>query len=158
MLQESQSVSLSQKDLFLPNCSFQVNNLSKTFHSQLLFEPQPLQITFDNLPQSQPLSQQIIDKTHKFSNLKQQTPTQVFPLKKSTQEQLQSTVSNYQIQKEPHKSQKGLRNLSIKVKQIVFESQPTSYKDVAENLVQELTQEEGRIQHCVLLKNITVKR
>ncbi|CAD8082574.1 unnamed protein product [Paramecium sonneborni] len=145
MLHESQFVSVSHKHLFLPNSPFQINNPSDKPLSQLPFEPQPLEMMFNNLSQQQPLTSQIIAQPYQFSNLKQSTSSTIFRQKRSTQDQLQSTTDNYQSQKEPLKSQKGLRNLSIKVKQIVFEFKCTSYKDVAERLIQELSQEEGRI-------------
>ncbi|CAD8171636.1 unnamed protein product [Paramecium octaurelia] len=148
MLHESQFVSISQKHLFLPNNPFEINNRSDKIYSQLPFEPQPLEMMFDNLPVQQAFSQQIIVKPSKFSNLKKLAPPAILPQKRSCHDQQQLKMPNYESQKEPLKSQKGLKHLSIKVKQIVFEFKSTSYKDVAERLIQELIQEEGRISDC----------
>ncbi|CAK89025.1 unnamed protein product (macronuclear) [Paramecium tetraurelia] len=155
MLHESQFVNVSQKHLFLPNSPFDLNNQSEKVYTQIAFEPQQLEMMFDILPFQKAVSQQFNKNPSKFSNLKQPTPYTILQSKRSIHHKLQSTMSNYQYQKEPLKSQKGTLNqylyqqdlniCHIKVKQIVFEFKLTSYKDVAERLIKEYYQEQDRI-------------
>ncbi|CAD8162694.1 unnamed protein product [Paramecium octaurelia] len=153
MLHESQFVNISQKHLFLPNSPFDINNQSEKVYSQIAFEPQQLEMMFDILPSQKAVSQQFNKKPSKISNLKQPTSSAILLSKRSIHHKLQSTMSNYQFQKEPLKSQKGLRHLSIKVKEIVFEFKLTSYKDVAERLIKEQIQYQDRISDYVNSKD-----
>ncbi|CAD8192860.1 unnamed protein product [Paramecium pentaurelia] len=145
MLEESQFINISQKHLLFPNSPFQIVKPQDVSDYEFPFDPQPLQMMFD-YPQSEQLSPKLqIRKPSKNSNLQFTTPQKVQPYRRYQSERVERRTYNYEQQNQPMRSQKGLRHLSIKVKEIVFELRSTSYKDVAERLIQELSKEEGRL-------------
>ncbi|CAD8104772.1 unnamed protein product [Paramecium sonneborni] len=145
MLEESQFINISQKHLLFPNSPFQIVKSWDAGDYEFPFDQQLLPMMFENCQSEQLSPKEEIRKPSKNLNLQFATPQKVQPYRRYQSERVERRTYNNEQQNQPMRSQKGLRNLSIKVKEIVFELKSTSYKDVAERLIQELSKEEGRL-------------
>ncbi|CAD8073344.1 unnamed protein product [Paramecium sonneborni] len=117
------------------------------------FDQQALSKMFDNHTsnnQSPQLKQVVIKQSQNKQQgfqIVQINTTQMTPQKRRSEqtrryyseknEKKSINLAFYQDQT-PQRSQKGLRNLSVKVRDIVLELKSTSYKDVAQRLIQDL--------------------
>ncbi|CAD8149931.1 unnamed protein product [Paramecium octaurelia] len=128
------------------------------------FDQQPLQKMFElqiSNEESSEIQQIVIKQSHAKQkgfqifhvNTQQMTPQKYNNQKMNRHQAFLKNISNsekiekknfnqYQYQEQtPLRSQKGLRNLSVKVRDIVMELKSTTYKDVAQRLIQDLGQD-----------------